>query len=200
MRRQYYRKLQEWLASGHKKPLLLRGVRQCGKTYLLNILGQKSFQMFIILILKKPELTKVFESNLDPRLLVNQLSFHQNRPIDVSKDLVIFDEIQAIPRALTSLKYFQEDMPELAFCCAGSLLGVRLNHASYPVGKFKQDIYIPFSLLNFYGLLVRIYSADLIETCNSNSVIPPLAARSHLGTLKMVFYCWRVAGSCSSFY
>ena len=175
MKRLYYQKLQEWLASGHKKPLILRGVRQCGKTYLLQHFGVNEFSNFHYFNFEKePELAKIFESNLDPLHLINQLSFHQNSHIDIAKDLVIFDEIQAIPRALTSLKYFQEDMPELALCCAGSLLGVKLNHESYPVGKVQTGYLHPLTFVEFLRAIGEDLSADLIETCNSNTVIPPL--------------------------
>jgi predicted AAA+ superfamily ATPase len=100
MKRQFYRKLQEWKTSGHKKPLMLRGVRQCGKTYLLQHFGANQFSnLHYFNFEKEPGLAKIFESSLDPKLLINQLNFQQNRPIDIAKDLVIFDEIQMIPRA-----------------------------------------------------------------------------------------------------
>lgn len=175
MKRQFYRKLQEWLKSGHKKPLILRGVRQCGKTYLLKYFGAKEFPNFHYFNFEKePELSKIFESNLDPKHLINQLSFYQNHFIDIAKDLVIFDEIQAIPRALTSLKYFQEEMPELALCCAGSLLGVKLNHESYPVGKVQTSYLYPLTFVEFLRAIDEDLSAELIETCNSNTIIPLL--------------------------
>lgn len=175
MKRQYYQKLKEWQISGHKKPLVLHGVRQCGKTYLLQHFGANEFPNFHYFNFEKePALAKVFESNLDPHHLINQLSFHQNKQINIMKDLVIFDEIQAIPRALTSLKYFQEDMPELALCCAGSLLGVKLNHEPYPVGKVQTGHLYPFTFVEFLRVIDEDLSADLIEACRSNTIIPPL--------------------------
>lgn len=176
MKRLYYRKLQEWLTSPDRKPLIIRGVRQCGKTYLLQHFGANEFPNFHYFNFEKePNLAKVFESNLDPHSIINQLSFHLNKHINITKDLVIFDEIQAIPKALTSLKYFQEDMPELALCCAGSLLGVKLNHESYPVGKVQTDYLYPLSFVEFLRAIEEGLSADLIETCHSNTVIPPLS-------------------------
>ncbi len=81
MKRQFYQSLQEWKASGHKKPLMLRGVRQCGKTYLLKHFGANEFpNIHYFNFEKEPELAKIFESNLDPHHLIDQLSFHQNRP------------------------------------------------------------------------------------------------------------------------
>jgi uncharacterized protein len=175
MKRLYYRTLQEWLRSPHRKPLIIGGVRQCGKTYLLQHFGANEFPNFHYFNFEKePELAKVFESNLDPRPIINQLSFQHNKHIDIMKDLVIFDEIQAIPRALTSLKYFQENMPELALCCAGSLLGVKLNHEPYPVGKVQTGHLYPLSFIEFLRAIDEGFSADLIDTCHSNTIIPPL--------------------------
>lgn len=188
MKRQYYQNLREWAANGHKKPLMLRGVRQCGKTYLLRHFGENEFSnVHCFNFEKEPELANVFASNLDPQHLIDQLSFHQNRPINIAKDLVIFDEIQAIPRALTSLKYFQEDMPDLALCCAGSLLGVRLNHESYPVGKIQTGYLYPLNFVEFLRAIDENMSADLIETCNADTVISPLVHERIWERLKWYF-------------
>lgn len=188
MKRLYYHKLQAWKVSSHRKPLVLRGVRQCGKTHLLKHFGVSAFPNFHYFNFEKePELAKVFESKLDPLHLINQLSFHQNRPIDVSKELVIFDEVQAVPRALTSLKYFQEDMPELALCCAGSLLGIQLNHESYPVGKVQTDYLYPLTFVEFLRAIDENLSADLIEACAPDTVIPSLVHERIWERLKWYF-------------
>lgn len=176
MKRHYYRKLLDWKVNKHRKPLILHGVRQCGKTYLLEHFGANEFPNFHYFNLEKtPELGKIFESNLDPKYLTDQLSFHQNRKIDLKNDLVIFDEIQGVPRALTSLKYFQEEMPELAIVCAGSLLGIRLNHESYPVGKIQTGYLYPLSFVEFLQAIGEDLLADLIETCRTTTEIPSLA-------------------------
>lgn len=188
MKRQFYQKLQEWAANGHKKPLMLRGVRQCGKTYLLRHFGEKAFtKVHYFNFEKEPSLASVFDLNLDPKHLINQLSFHQNSRIDISNDLVIFDEIQVIPRALTSLKYFQEDLPELALCCAGSLLGVKLNQVSYPVGKIQTGYLYPLSFVEFLRAIEEDLLADLIESCDVNTVIPQLAHERLWERLKWYF-------------
>ncbi len=176
MKRHYYQNLQEWAANGHKKPLLLRGVRQCGKTHLLKHFGKSQFpNVHYFNFEKEPELADVFEANLIPQEIINQLSFRHNRVINTQKDLVIFDEIQAIPKALTSLKYFQEDMNELALCCAGSLLGVHLNQTSYPVGKVQTGYLYPLSFVEFLRAIDENLSADLIESCTAVTEIPSLA-------------------------
>lgn len=176
MKRDLYKKLLEWASNSKRKPLMLRGVRQCGKTHLLRSFGSNEFPKFHLFNFEKePELAKMFDSSLDPKHLINQLSFYRNTPIDTKKDLVIFDEIQETPRALTSLKYFQEDMPELAICCAGSLLGVRLNHGSYPVGKIQTEYLYPLTFLEFLKAIGENLSADLIENCHADTVIPSMA-------------------------
>ncbi len=175
MKRLYYQNLLKWLADKHRKPLIIRGVRQCGKTYLLHHFGKNEFSNYHYFNFEKePELAKVFEANLDPLRIINQLSFYKNKQIDIIKDLVIFDEIQAIPRALTSLKYFHEDMAELALCCAGSLLGVKLNHESYPVGKVQTDYLYPLTFVEFLRAIKEDLLADLIENCSDNTDISHL--------------------------
>lgn len=146
-----------------------------GKTYLLNQFGKNEFpKMHYFNFEKEPNLAILFEKNLDPKHILDQLSFHQNDPINFKEDFVIFDEIQGAPKALTSLKYFQEEMPELALCCAGSLLGVRLNHESYPVGKIQTEYLYSLSFVEFLRAIDENMSADLIENCKANTHISPL--------------------------
>lgn len=175
MKRLFYKKLQEWARSDTRKPLVLCGVRQCGKTYLLQHFGENEFvNVHYFNLEKEPKLAGAFEPSLDPQYIVNQLSFFQNKPINVTTDLIIFDEIQAVPRALTCLKYFQENMPELALCCAGSLLGILLNQDPYPVGKIQMSYLFPLNFVEFLRAIDENLSADLIESCHADTEIPPL--------------------------
>jgi predicted AAA+ superfamily ATPase len=135
MERHALNALKIWKNSRQRKPLILKGARQVGKTYLLKKFGQECFENAHYINFEKENLELLFQENLDPIRLIKELSFHLHRSINIDTDLLIFDEIQACPIAITSLKYFQEEMPELALCAAGSLLGVRLNSASFPVGK-----------------------------------------------------------------
>lgn len=188
MKRLCYFKLQKWKEDGHKKPLMLRGVRQCGKTYLLKHFGENAFpKTHYFNFEREPSIASVFESSLHPQHLIDQLSFYQNNRIDTVNDLIIFDEIQVIPRALTSLKYFQEDMPELAICCAGSLLGIKLNHGSYPVGKIQTEYLYPLTFVEFLRAIGEELSADLIDTCTVNTVISQLAHEYIWERLKWYF-------------
>jgi predicted AAA+ superfamily ATPase len=150
MKRKMMGRLLEWKQGVHRKPLLLKGVRQVGKTYLLKEFGKLHYpECHYFNFEKQPGLSKIFEPDLVPQRILNELSLHQDRSINIKTDLVIFDEIQESPKALTSLKYFQEDCPELHLCGAGSLLGLHLNPASFPVGKVTFEILRPLSFEEF---------------------------------------------------
>lgn len=106
-------------------------------------------QYHLINFEKEPGLNRIFELDLKPQRILEELSFHFGKTIDISRDLLIFDEIQACPLALTSLKYFQEDMPTLALCAAGSILGLHLTPVSFPVGKVDMLTLHPMSFEEF---------------------------------------------------
>ena len=136
MKRLIDEQLVHWKTSSNRKPLILQGARQVGKTFALKEFGLRHFSAVHYLNFEKNQsVHRAFETHLDPKLILQQLEFELATSIQPSSDLLIFDEIQDCPRALTSLKYFQEDLPGLAVCSAGSLLGLQLNESSFPVGK-----------------------------------------------------------------
>ena len=138
MYRKIYSKLIEWKKSESRSPLLLRGARQVGKSYILQKFGEHEFSDYHIFNFEmNKNLFSAFENDLDPERIIKDLSIVSGKKIDIKTELVIFDEIQECPKALTSLKYFCEQMPGLHLCCAGSLLGVKLNSESFPVGKVE---------------------------------------------------------------
>lgn len=150
MKRKMMERLVEWKKNKSRKPLLLKGVRQVGKTHLLKEFGRSHFPQFHYFNFEKePGLAKIFEQDLIPQRIISELSFYLNRPINIETDLVIFDEIQELPKALTSLKYFQEDCPKLHLCAAGSLLGLHLSPGSFPVGKVTFETLRPMSFEEF---------------------------------------------------
>lgn len=127
-----------WKDSKSRKPLVLRGVRQCGKTWLLQEFGKRYFADIAYFNFEREEgLGSIFDRNLDPDRILLELSVVSNQRIEPRSTLIIFDEIQACPKALTALKYFCEEKPEYAIVSAGSLLGVTLAAPgiSFPVGK-----------------------------------------------------------------
>ena len=150
MQRKMMNRLVEWKQEIPRKPLLLKGVRQVGKTHLLKEFGRLHFpKCHYFNFEKEPRLAKIFEPDLVPRRILSELSFYLDQPINIEKDLVIFDEIQELPPALTSLKYFQEECSELHLCCAGSLLGLHLSPGSFPVGKVTFETLRPMSFEEF---------------------------------------------------
>jgi hypothetical protein len=124
-------------------------------------------------------LEKIFESSLDPKHIIKELEFHFRKAIDLEKDLLVFDEIQAAPRALTSLKYFAEEMPQLAVASAGSLLGVYLGPVSFPVGKVDMITLYPMSFEEFLLALDDHRSLELLRNVNLHESLP-ITAHEHL--------------------
>lgn len=150
MKRNILKKLEAWRVSKLRKPLLLQGARQVGKTYSLKEFGKASFHHVHYVNFEQDErFCSAFDGRLDPQSIINNLSLLLGLPIHTANDLLILDEIQQCPRALTSLKYFDENMPDLAVCAAGSLLGVHLGECSFPVGKIDELHLYPMTFQEF---------------------------------------------------
>jgi uncharacterized protein len=150
MKRTLYNKLIQWKNSSNRKPLILKGARQTGKTYLLTQFGKEQFSsLHYINFQQDKTVSSIFEKDLYPQNIIKQLEFYLDKKITLNSDILFFDEIQDCPRALTSLKYFCEDMPELALVCAGSLLGVVHSSESFPVGKVSLLTLHPLSFEEF---------------------------------------------------
>jgi len=128
--------LTKWKKSKYRKPLILKGARQIGKTYILKKFGEENYKDVAYFNFDHDEdLYNLFENTKDPQRILEQLTFIYKKAIHPEETLIIFDEIQECPNALNSLKYFQEEANEYHIVCAGSLLGIRLSHTSFPVGK-----------------------------------------------------------------
>lgn len=141
--------LEQWRTRPERKPLLVLGARQVGKTYALDQFGRRAFPKYhIVNFEQNPQFGDVFKGSLEPGRILQEIALLQGHPID-PLDLLVFDEIQECPRALTSLKYFAEQMPTLAICAAGSLLGVHLADVSYPVGKVEELKMAPMTFEEF---------------------------------------------------
>ncbi len=143
--------LKRWKDSPERKPLILEGARQVGKTWLLQEFGRKCFKSVCYINFEQNrELEAVFAGDLTPSHLIEQLSVYHGKVIKPQTTLLILDEVQEMPRALTSLKYFCEQAPEYAICCAGSLLGIALHEGtSFPVGKTDFLHLYPLSFQEF---------------------------------------------------
>jgi len=144
--------LNDWKKTPKRKPLIIRGARQVGKSYTVQDFGKTHFQGSIHTVdfEKHPEWTGVFEKNLDPVRIIGELELLLNRSINTATDLLFFDEIQVAPKAIMSLRYFYEDMPELHLIAAGSLLEFTMQKISFPVGRVSILNMTP---MNFYEFL-----------------------------------------------
>lgn len=139
MKRKIYTKLVEWKNQECHKPLILNGVRQCGKTYILKEFGQAEFDnLAYVSCDRNDNLQAIYEGDFDTARIIRGLSALTGVDIVPGKTLIFLDEVQAFPQALEALKYFCEDAPEYHIVVAGSLLGVALHAGvSFPVGKVQ---------------------------------------------------------------
>lgn len=177
MKRQIERKLQVWKLEKSRKPLILKGLRQIGKTYLVQEWGKKQFSRVHVLNFETTEAaSKIFEGDLKPERILKEISFLFETRIDTKKDLLFLDEIQACSRAITSLKYFHENLPELAVIAAGSLLGVYLGPVSFPVGKVEI---LPMYPLSFEEFLMALNETLLLELMDNWKFPEPIPQSAH---------------------
>lgn len=152
-----------WKNKVNRKPLLLTGVRQCGKTYIVEKFAREYFKSYVYVNFESSEhIPDIFEYDFDVKRILKELEQHYKTKIVPGKTLVFFDEVQVSPRAITSLKYFCENMNELHLVCAGSLLGVAIKRerVSFPVGKINRLRLYPMSFKEFVLANGR---EDLIE-------------------------------------
>lgn len=155
--------LEEWKESKYRKPLILQGARQVGKTYSILEFGRTHYENVAYFNFEtNPSLNETFEENISPDYLIPILSHIAGQTIIREKTLIVFDEVQLCERALTSLKYFCEDAPEYHIIVAGSLLGVAVNRASYsfPVGKVNIKTMYPMDMEEF---MIALHEDDLVE-------------------------------------
>ena len=144
--------LQAWKENEHRKPLILQGARQVGKTYSILEFGRTHYENVAYFNFEtNPKLNETFEENISPDYLIPILSHIAGQTIVREKTLIVFDEVQLCERALTSLKYFCEDAPDYHIIVAGSLLGVAVNRAkfSFPVGKVDMKTLYPMDMEEF---------------------------------------------------
>ena len=192
MRRSIWKQLEHWKNKPNRKPLILKGARQVGKTYILKAFGEALFDGVHYLNFEKQErLSALFSGDLDPREILKNLSFHLDADIR-ENDLLIFDEIQNTPRALNSLKYFQEEMPQLHLCAAGSLLGLQLCDSSFPVGKVEFLNIYPMSFREFLSATGEKRSYNILaefddEKLDGKKPLPPLIHEHLWQQLKLYF-------------
>lgn len=165
MRRYIKEQLIKWKNRNDRKPLILKGARQVGKTYILKEFGNEEYDNVAYFNFDHDEALKnLFLSTKDPKRILEQLVFVAGKPIMPEKTLIIFDEIQECPDALNSLKYFNEEANEYHIACAGSLLGIKLSHTSFPVGKVE---YLEMYPMTFSEFLLADNQENLVQYMES---------------------------------
>lgn len=165
--------LREWKANERRKPLIIRGARQVGKTWLMKEFGDSSYEKVVYVNFDNNELMRnLFEGSLEISRLITGLELYAGHKIDSDNTLLIFDEVQEVPKALTSLKYFNEQAPQYQIICAGSLLGVALHEGtSFPVGKVEfMDLY-PLSFVEFMIAMNKSQYVDLLQDGNFDMAV-----------------------------
>lgn len=164
MKRFIMDKLISWKASSTRKPLILKGARQVGKTYILKQFGTENYSDMVYFNFDHDEnLCDLFSNTKDPKRILEQLVLVSGKKIVPKDTLIFFDEIQECPNALNSLKYFCEEMPDYHIVCAGSLLGIRLSHTSFPVGKVD---FLNLYPMTFSEFLMADGCSNLVEYMN----------------------------------
>lgn len=155
--------LTAWKESKHRKPLILQGARQVGKTYSILEFGKNNYENVAYFNFEtNPKLNETFEENISPEYLIPILSHNAGQTIVREKTLIVFDEVQLCERALTSLKYFCEDAPDYHIIVAGSLLGVAVSRTqfSFPVGKVDMKTLYPMDMEEF---MLALGEDDLVR-------------------------------------
>ncbi len=178
MKRKIMDFLRQWKDNPHRKPLILQGARQVGKTYSLLEFGRTCYENVAYFNFESnPKLASVFEGDISPAYLIPILSHLVGQTIVREKTLIIFDEVQKCERALTSLKYFYEQAPEYHITVAGSLLGVAVNRQefSFPVGKVDIKTMYPMDIEEFMFALGKEELILHIKECfETNSPMPEI--------------------------
>lgn len=178
MKRTLINDLIKWKKKENRKPLILKGVRQCGKTYLLKTFGKEHYSSVAYFNFEENEnLKTVFEKDYDTSRIILELGLFAGQTIKPNETLVIFDEIQECGKAITSLKYFCENAPEYHIVCAGSLLGIALqNSLSFPVGKVDFLTLYPMSFAEFLRAIAPENLADYVDNFSKGDDLPQIIA------------------------
>ena len=189
MKRLLSAELNKWRQKSNRKPLVLKGVRQCGKTWLLREFGKQYYpDVATFNFEENPALCSIFDQDLDAKRILLELGIVRGKAIQPEKTLIILDEIQACGKALTSLKYFRENAPEYHIVCAGSLLGIALHEEqSFPVGKVDFLTLYPMSFEEFLMAMDQEMLAGYLDSLKPGQKISEPVANQLTGWLRQYF-------------
>jgi predicted AAA+ superfamily ATPase len=190
MDRDLYRELLKWRSSSRRKPLLLGGARQTGKTFLLEEFGRNEYEGTVYCNFEKdPKLAGFFSRDLDPHRILSELAVYLDCEIRPGQDLIVFDEVQMSNQALSSLKYFQEEAGAYHVAAAGSLLGVRMSApGSFPVGKVNFLHLHPMTFVEFLTGLGAERYRKLLEERDSFEPLPEAIHEDLIDLLRKYYF------------
>ena len=172
MKRLVIDKLYQWKESTFRKPLILLGVRQVGKTWILKEFGKQNYENVAYFNFdENEEYKEFFETTKDVKRILQNLTMASGQKIVPEKTLIVFDEIQDSPKVINSLKYFCENAPEYHIACAGSLLGVALSKSSFPVGKVS---FLQINPMTFTEFLIANGDENLVDYIDNIDLLEPI--------------------------
>lgn len=181
-------KLLKWKQSKHRKPLIIEGARQVGKTWLMKEFGKLYYKYTVYINFDSNSvMSELFSTDLDTQRLIMGLEMYAGHKIDPENTLLIFDEVQEVPRALSSLKYFYENAPQYHIVCAGSLLGIALHSGtSFPVGKVDFLKLYPLSFKEFLMATGKEQFAELLNVGDFGMITN--FKQTYIDSLKLYYF------------
>ena len=190
MERYVFSELIDWVEKKRRKPLLLRGARQVGKTWLIEKLARERFEFYLKVDFEEnSEYISLFSSDINPQKICSELELRTGIDIIAGKTLLFFDEIQVCPKAIMALRYFYEKMPDLHVVAAGSLLEFAFGEISFPVGRIQMLEVHP---LNFSEFLLALNYRKAAAICNKQ--ITEVSESIHDFLLEQLRIYWLVGG------
>lgn len=192
-------KLFKWKESKRRKPLIIEGARQVGKTWLMKEFGKQAYADTVYVNFdSNSQMAELFASDLNTDRLIMGLELYAGRKINPDNTLLIFDEVQEVPRALASLKYFYENAPEYHIVCAGSLLGIALHQGtSFPVGKVDFLKLYPLSFSEFLMATDKERFSQLLESCDFQMITN--FKQTYIDALKQYYFVGGMPEAVESF-
>jgi len=199
MYRNAIEQLNKWKQKLSKKPLIIRGARQVGKTWLMREFGRIAYEKTVYVNFdNNRQMEELFAADMRIERIITGIELYAGHKINAENTLLIFDEIQEVPKALSALKYFNENAPQYQIICAGSLLGVALHHGtSFPVGKVEfMDLY-PLSFAEFMQAMGKERFADLLNT--GDYAMATAFKQEYIDVLKYYYYVGGMPEAVQSF-
>lgn len=180
--------LDKWKNSKNRKPLIIEGARQVGKTWIMKELGKKSYNKTVYINFdSNVQMAELFSIDLNVERIIMGLEIYAGHKINPADTLIIFDEVQEVPKALSSLKYFYENAPEYHIVCAGSLLGIALHEGtSFPVGKVDFLKLYPLSFKEFLMAIGLERFAELLDKKDYDMI--KSFKQTYIDALKQYYY------------